>query len=420
MMRKCSLTLFLLLVVIVPVLLLRAGTASAGDEVFNATKAIPLPSPQKVIAFDISFVDPVIGLYILADRTNAAVDVVDTDTNTVLTQLKAGFAGTQSCKDDPAAGANDCRGPNGVLIVDHREVWAGDGPVFTCTGSPPVCKVTTPSSVKVIDLFNQQLTHTILTGGKKRADELCFDPRNHLILMANDADTPPFITFIATGRNTVNTPYTVVKTIPIPEATNGIEQCQWSRRTGKFYLNIPEVNGPGDDSAPGAVLVISPETMKIEKVFNIPHDKCAGPQGMAIGPDEQILLGCNASTSSVIINERSGEVIATLPNEGGPDEVWFNEGDDHYFLARSAAVGPNQLLGVVDARDHHEDQSVVTAGKTIAGRNAHSVAADPIFNQVYVPIPAGVSTVCSSAGGNDANGCVAVFTTTRDDRPARR
>lgn len=407
MLRKYSLRLLLLPAVLVSVLLLGAGTASAGDEVFKATAAISLPSAQKVISFDISFVDPVIGLYILADRTNAAVDAVATDTNTVLTQLKAGFAGTQSCVV-PGAGANDCRGPNGVLIVDHREVWAGDGPVVNQTTGV----VTTKSSVKVIDLFNQQLTHTISTGGQRRADELCHDPRHHLVLMANDADSPPFITLIATGRNTVFTPYTVVKTIPIPEATNGIEQCQWSPRTGNFYLNIPEVNGPGDNSAPGAVLVISPKTMEIEKIFDIPHDKCAGPQGMAIGPEEQILLGCNTSSSSVIINERSGAVIATLPNEGGPDQVWFNEGDDHYFLARSAAVGPNQLLGVVDARNHDEDESVFTANKTIAGRNAHSVAADPIFNQVYVPIPAGVSTVCSSAGGSDANGCVAVFTTT--------
>ncbi len=94
--------------------------------------------------------------------------------------------------------------------------------------------------------------------------------------------------------------------------------------------------------------------------------------------------------------------------------VWFNPGDNHYFLARSSAVGSDQLLGVVDADDRHEDQSVVTAGKNIPGRNAHSVAADPILNQVYVPIPAGVSTVCGSAGGDDTKGCIAVFTGKND------
>jgi hypothetical protein len=42
-------------------------------------------------------------------------------------------------------------------------------------------------------------------------------------------------------------------------------------------------------------------------------------------------------------------------------------------------------------------------------------AADAVTNQVYVPIPAGVSTVCSSKGGNDANGCIAVFKSPNDD-----
>ena len=67
-------------------------------------------------------------------------------------------------------------------------------------------------------------------------------------------------------------------------------------------------------------------------------------------------------------------------------------------------------------------QSVFTSTKNIAGRNAHSVAADPVFNQVYVPIPAGNSTVCSAAGGatSDANGCIAVFTTPNDDPSTRR
>jgi hypothetical protein len=410
MTRKCSLLLALLLLVIVPV----PGTTSA-DEVFNATTAITLPAGQKVRSFDISFVDPVIGLYLLADRTNKAVNVIDTGTNTVLFQLGKGqFAGTQSC-NAKGAGPNDCAGPNGVITVGHREAWVGDGPRVDAAGN-----VTVGSTIKVFDLRSQQLTHTIPTGGQRRADELCLDPRHHLVLMANDAETTPapalapvpFITFIPTSGPDA---YTVVKTITFPEATNGIEQCQWSPRTGKFYLNIPEVNGPGDDTADGNVYVIDPETMEVVDKFDIPIADCAGPQGMAIGPENQILLGCNAPSipsgirNSVIINEHSGAIVARLENEGGADEVWFNEGDDHYFLARSAAT-PHQQLGVVDARGHHEDPSVDTANP--GPPNAHSVAADPILNQVYVPIPGAISSVCSSAGGSDAQGCIAVFTAT--------
>ncbi len=414
MMRKSSLTLSLLLVVFVPVLLLSAAPAAAADEVFKVTSVISLPNGQKVQSFDISFVDPVIGLYVLADRTNNAIDVVDTFSNTVLVQLGKGqFAGTQLC-NKPGTGANDCAGPDGVVIVGHREAWVGDGPRVDAQGN-----VTALSTVKVINLFSEQITHTISTDGQFRSDELCDDPRHHRVLVANNADAPPFVTLISTKT------YQVLKQIKFdgtngtPKATNGIEQCQWSPRTGKFYISVPEVDGPGDNSKPGGVAVIDPLTGNVEQTFIIPINSCAGPQGMALGPENQILLGCNApgptlNQPTAIINERSGHVIATLNNESGSDMVWFNPGDNHYFLARSAAVGPNQLLGVVDADDRHEDQSVVIAGKNIPGRNAHSVAADPILNQVYVPIPAGVSTVCGFAGGDDTKGCIAIFTGKND------
>jgi hypothetical protein len=381
-----------------PALLALGGSAAAADEVFKATTAITLPGGQKVSSFDISFVDPVIGLYILGDRTNKAVDVVDTDNNTVLVQLgKGSFTG--------ATGNNDTSGPDGVLIVRHREVWAGDG----------------DSTFKVIDLFSQQITHTVSTGGAKRVDEMCHDPRDKLVMMANNAETPfPFVSIVSTQT------YNVVKKITFdgsnntPKAVNGAEQCQWSLRTGKFYISIPEVGGTG---GAGGVAVIDPKTMNVETTFIIPLASCQAPQGLAIGPDHQILLGCNGAGGSdhptAIIDERNGRVIRTLKNQSGADEVWFNPGDGHYFLARSSAVAPTQLLGVVDAEGLRPDQSIPTT--TSAGPpNAHSVAADPIMNQVYVPIPGdNKSNVCSSAGGNDVAGCIAVFTTPSDDRPEK-
>ena len=134
---------------------------------------------------------------------------------------------------------------------------------------------------------------------------------------------------------------------------------------------------------------------------------------MAIGPSPQILLGCNATANAnnptAIINKLNGSIVATINQQSGADEVWFNPGDGLYFLARSAAVGANQQLGIIDSATFASN-SVFTANKTIAGRNAHSVAADPTLNQVYVPIPAGVSTICGSLGGSDAQGCIAVFT----------
>jgi hypothetical protein len=370
---------------------------ASGDETFTATKAITLPSTQQVKSFDISFVDPRIGNYFLADRTNSSIDIVDTSTNTVAAQYKDNFAGF--------TGNNDTSGPNGVLVTDHNRIWVGDG----------------GSLVKVLDLGTGNELAKINTGGVNRADELCFDARNRVILMANDAEKPfPFVTFIDADSYAILGKITMDGTNGTPKATNGIEQCQWSPRTHQIYLNIPEVNGAGDNSSPGAVLVISGRTMKIEDTFTIPLASCAGPQGMALGPDGQILLGCNSpgpsgNNPTAIINEHNGHVVATLNNESGSDEVDYNPADNHYFLAESSHP-VNQALGVVDAGPPaREDASVTTGVSADAGHN-HSVASDPVTGHVYVPIASNSgSTVCSSAGGSDSQGCIAVFTTPNDD-----
>ena len=78
--------------------------AAAKDEVFGVTSVINLPDSQKLGAFDISFVDPANGVYLLADRTNASIDVADTSTNTLTHQLTApapGFA--VRCRARPRA-----------------------------------------------------------------------------------------------------------------------------------------------------------------------------------------------------------------------------------------------------------------------------------------------------------------------------
>src|SRR5262249_18512209 len=149
--------------------------------------------------------------------------------------------------------------------------------------------------------------------------------------------------------------------------------------------------------APGGVFVVDAVTLAPVTTFIIPRAACGAPQGAALGPDNQLLLGCNApslppdtSNPTAIIDITTGALIAAIPNESCADEVWYNPGEAHYFLARSSAVGSVQLLGVIDARGPQADSSVVTAPKTQTGgptiANSHSVAADPIRNQVYVAI----------------------------------
>ena len=89
--------------------------------------------------------------------------------------------------------------------------------------------------------------------------------------------------------------YTVVNKIPFNDinnaanSNNGAEQCQWSPRTAKFYISIPGIAGHPDGE--GGVAVIDPKTMMVVDTFIIRVDDCAVPQGMAVRPDSQILLG---------------------------------------------------------------------------------------------------------------------------------
>jgi hypothetical protein len=379
--------------------------SEAKDEVFGVTSVIHLPDSQKLGSFDIGFVDSAKGVYLLADRTNKAVQVVNTSNNSLETPLTApapGFVGAVLC---PVTGtANDCAGPDGVLVANGNQVWVGDG----------------NSRVWVLDLNNGSLIHgpisTALpnTTDPTRADELCHDDNNHIILIANDASDPhPFVTFISSDTFGVLGHIVMDGTDGKPDAAGGIEQCQWSPRTGKFYLNVPNPAGPNKPD--GVVLQIDPVSETIEKTFSLAGSGCGGNAGMALGPFPQALLGCNnTGPNSVIINLNSGSVIRTLAGEAGSDEAWFNPANNQYFLGSGnhlVAVGgaTAPILGVVDATGKREDSSPSTAV------GSHSVAADPVTNQVYVPInsnPAqgGASGICGANGGSNANGCIAVFT----------
>jgi hypothetical protein len=425
------------------------------DEVFTLTTAIGVPAQTSVnpagtfFSFDISWFDPVLNRYFLADRNNKTIDVVDPTNNSITQFFNSGFAG-------PAGGDNDHAGPDGVVTVHTAggvtELWVGDSP-----GKVWVLNASTGANILGTGNF-------INVGGTARADELCFDPQNHVIMIASPGEESspgvpaPFVTFISTTTHKVLSRLVFNGTTgPQPSmlgwpingaginATGGLEQCQWSAKTGQLYQNVP-VNGAGPG---GAVAVIDGKTMKVEKTFPVPNEDCNLPQGMAIGPQNQILLGCNGPSpsghrNSIIINGNSGAVLAVLPDLGGADEVWFNASDGHYFIpncntaCRAAPPTTGQeLLGVVDSRGFRLDQTVVIADKSTStatggSRRIHSAAAaDPNENhgvQVYVPIPAiggGTPifnpTLCSSAPTKvgtptDANGCIAVFSTKNDDR----
>ena len=341
-----------------------------GSELFALETVITLPG-SPLSSFDTVWLDPVMGVVLVTDRANKAVQVIEVATNTVIRTL-TGFVGLRTAPVDS--------GPNGVITVRH-ESWAGDG----------------DSTVKVHDLLTGTLTNTIaIPGGSPttRVNQLCFSPRDNVVLLANDREG--LISFVSTLTYQVLSQIKLDGIQSAVKATNGIKQCQWNRRTGKFNLAVPENNGTGNGLGAGVVLEISAKARTIDKVFVIPQSVCIGPQGLAIGPERQILLGCsNRGPGSIIIDDRDGSVIKSLPGHQGADEVWFNDGDGRYFIAESDnPAGPR--VGVVDSI--LESNELAQTSPIITTTDDHAVTADPVLNQVYVPIRNDGRGICAAVG----------------------
>jgi hypothetical protein len=395
----------------------------------NGTAASP---STKLFSFDISWVDPTTGLYFLADRSNAALDVIDTKTDTLFGQIGGpgvGFAGD--------TGNTATSGPNGVTVAPNLPcIFATD---TAATGGGRVVS------------FNYNVGFTTVvssvnTGGQFRADELAFDPADRVILAINNADTPPFATLIsvsATCQLTLGTRI-VFNAANRVNATNGAEQPVWQASTQRFFVSVPQFDGV---ASRGGVLQITASGV-VEGVYQV---NFCGPGGLASGPNGDLLVGCNtvfdtsgntctavvataaafvpatctgiAAPQEVICNPPRGCApgagsIVSVPGVGGGDEVWFNSGDGNYYvtggndpiapvlgvIASGATSTPNTLTQVVPTL--YAQQAAGVAGTSSFVHSAgtvHSVAASAANNHIYVPLPA-------NTGYPDCvQGCIGVF-----------
>jgi hypothetical protein len=416
--------------------------------------AVAIPG-NPLRSFDISFVNEDRNEYYLAERTNAGIVVIDTKNNTFVRIIKTGTV-TPACSDPPGtckfvgilpgptnvAVNNNISGPDGVTS-HSRWLYAGDG----------------NSTVKVIDLNitgSNAIVQSVSTGGSTRVDEMALTTDGKLLLAANNAEDPPFATlFNANGDNPPPSNLTKITKITVDNAIIpsgkglSIEQPAWDPTTKRFYVSVPQIaNNPtgctfdgsgGQPFCQGGLLIIDPATIghptAVVGAFNaatntgvFPLNEC-GPNGATVGPHDNLLLGCTpqnvpTNTSTLVINAKT-KFFANIGNITGSDEVWFNAGDDRYYLGASRACGkaagcPAPLntrdwggaaLGVINAETN------LFIEKIPQGQNSHSVAADCKRNTIFDPQVAPNTVVGVGGDSTDVgagicgtnNGCVAVY-----------
>jgi hypothetical protein len=405
-----------------------AGTPAPTQTQCLTAVAIP-GNPLR--SFDISFVNPNRAEYYLGDRSNAGIDIIGTN-NLKFKRTIGGFVGIK-LKPGTNVVDNNHSGPDGVA-THGRWLYAGDG----------------DSTLKVIDLDAavNPIKQSISTGGSTRVDEMALTTDGTLILVANNAEDPPFGTLLkANGDAPVSATAIIAKILVSPTfipagAGLSIEQPAWDPKTKRFYVSIPTIinNPPGCTLSPvntcsGGLLVIDPATVKgpVTTIdgFNpatntgvVPLTAC-GPNGATVGPHDNLLLGCTPNNlpsgiTTTVINAKTKNT-AVVVGINGSDEVWFNKGDGRYYLGASAfrvtAASPaTPVLGVVDGTSVLIETIPQSSG-------SHSVAADSKRNLIFVPQvapaavvgPGGDTTTNGAAICGTNNGCVAVYRHDVDD-----
>src|ERR1700730_17454945 len=234
--------------------------------------AVQIPG-NPLRSFDISFVSRDRDEYYLGDRSNAGIDVINTNSLGFLRTIKTGTVSTACpapCKfvgivlnTAGTAVNNNKSGPDGVA-AHGRWLYAGDG----------------DSTLKVIDLNiagPNAIVQSVSTGGTTRLDEMALTSDGKLLLGANNAEDPPFATlFTANGDDATShvskiTKITIDPTIIPPGFGLSIEQPAWDPTTKRFYTSIPIIanNPPGCNygqlsgaiTCDGGLLVTDPTTL---------------------------------------------------------------------------------------------------------------------------------------------------------------
>ncbi|HEY7334725.1 MAG TPA: hypothetical protein VH639_07565 [Bryobacteraceae bacterium] len=308
--------------------------------------------PGGLGGYDINWIDPGTQRYYLADRTatkgTGRIDVVDTDTMKFLysipsTPNEIAFSGTVPSKTPGCS----LSGPNGVVAVPQmRQLYVGDG----------------DSTVKVVDLDARAVVAIIHTGGNCRADELAYDPLDHIVAIANDQDSPPFVTFISTDTQTVLGRYTY----PASQVGFGLEQPAWDAKAKRFYISVP-----ASTNSAGSVDVINPITMTVEKSL---QTQCS-PAGLVLTPSQHLITSCGQ-----VFDAASGNSLGVTLGVAG-DQIWYNPGDNNtYFGFFVGTFGPTVGVGV-SVVDANTNQFL-----TAIPASTHSLAVDPNNNRIFVPV----------------------------------
>src|SRR6267378_8373875 len=306
-----------------------------------ALTTIPIPPLSgKTASIDLIVIDQEAHRLYAADRTTTGVDVFDIATKDAK-YVKTVDAGS---------------GANGVVVAKNvNKLFAG----------------LNDSNVAIIDLTSLTLIAKVNTGGKGRADELDYDPKDNKIYVANSGDG--FVTVIDATTNAI-----VHKFDNLGAA---LEQPQYDSADGLMYMTSSDQN---------AVFVFDPvKDVLVRK--DIVAVLC-NPQGLAINPKtNQALLGCNVGRAgstgtplTVAWDLAKGIFVGVFGQVGSGDSITYSAKTDRfYFGAHNFPHGSS--IGIFSGSPITFLTNVPTGSFTGAKNLAYDETNNLIYTQDALP-----------------------------------
>jgi len=293
--------------------------------------AIP-PINGKTGSFDIIDIDQAAHLMYVGDRTSGGVDIFDVSTPS------ARYLQTI------ATGAT----PNGVSVAKNvNKLFAG----------------LTDSTLAIIDInpaspARNTVIARLTSGGKKRVDEMDYDPKEKKLYAANSDDG--IVTVVDAVGNTI------VK--QFKDLGEGLEQPRYNAADGMMYMTSSDQN---------AVFQFDPRSDTLVKKYDVKVS--CNPNGLAINPaTNQALLGCSnkATPMAVLWDLKAGGVITTFAEAGAGDMTFYNpKANLFFFAAANFPKGP--VLAVFGGWPVH------WIGNLPTGVGSHALGFDETHNVIY-------------------------------------
>lgn len=372
---------------------------------------------------DIVWVDQSTERLFIADRSNGpagtcpltpgakahgGVDVLDAENDLFIGRITTGtVGGSPVCFAGNNSVNRNLGGPNGVAAGPNFTVWAGDGDSTLKVGDVNPNSKTYLQITDSISLANRSAVSMCGTTCQ-RADELGYDPADHIIMVASDspATIPPFASFVNADT------HALIGQINFAAqglgVGGGLEQPLWIPKLHRFFQTLPSTN-----TGFGKIAIVDPRgpNPHVTGVIDLAQYSCKGT-GEALGDDDHVLVSCGSFP--LVIDLNGAQIGPGVTQVGGGDEVNFNPGDGNFVVSSNINGDSTKpiLLGVIDSESGRWLQNAPLPNGLQPAGGRGNLAAFGENNHVFVVVRAPSAppdnTACASFGLVNT-GCVAVL-----------